>query len=316
MKNQQKPQNSIELLKVVLEKETHTYYKEGDDMKVYPVNNIIPVSSVLGILFPNKLQGAPEHLVKAAGLKGNLVHSEVEEFFRDGKIGFTDEIEAFIKATKDFQHDGVITEKCVGMIIDGISIGGTLDLYFPNEKYLMDIKTTYSVDKPWCKAQLSFYATMLELEGLQVDKIGVMWLRGEKSELIELERIETDGIFELIAKYKNGEALVLTENITPAISQDKIEFLIEYEQKTKEEKAKYDKYRKELYHYMIDNGIEKAELIGSSILTISKVEPTTKKVFDSKLLELENPEIYKKYLGTSDVSGYVKINIKKNKELK
>ncbi len=55
---------------------------------------------------------------------------------------------------------------------------------------LGDIKTTASLDREYLSWQLSIYAYLFELQNplIKVDKLFGIWLRGNKSELVEIER--------------------------------------------------------------------------------------------------------------------------------
>lgn len=54
-------------------------------------------------------------------------------------------------------------------------------------------------------------------------------------------------------------------------------------------------------------GIKKIE---TEHLTITYVEPTTRDLFDSKLLKADNPELYAQYLKPSEVKSSVRIKTK------
>jgi len=64
--------------------EFHTYKVDGD---------IVP--SVTQLLDTGEYNNVPEELLEYARQKGTLVHKEIEEYLKEGKLGFTQEFEEF-----------------------------------------------------------------------------------------------------------------------------------------------------------------------------------------------------------------------------
>lgn len=64
--------------------EFHTYKVDG---------NIVP--SVTQLLDTGEYNDVPESLLEYARQKGTLVHKEIEEYLKEGKLGFTQEFEEF-----------------------------------------------------------------------------------------------------------------------------------------------------------------------------------------------------------------------------
>lgn len=82
---------------------------------------------------------------------------------------------------------------------------------------LADIKTTYRIDKESLSWQLSIYAYLFERQnpGLKVRNLYGVWLRGDKSELIPVERRSDEEVMRLMECEVKGEKYLSTE-IAPA----------------------------------------------------------------------------------------------------
>ena len=81
--------------------------------------------------------------------------------------------------------------------------------------------------------------------------------------------------------------------------------------KSKEEelnllKEKVDKVKETLYGTMENEGIK---TVDRNKLKITYVAPSTRVSVDSKKLQKEEPEIYKKYVKTTTVAGSIKITL-------
>lgn len=84
--------------------EFHTYKIDG---------NIVP--SVTQLLDTGEYNNVPEEVLEYARQKGTLVHKEIEEYLKEGKLGFTQEFEEFkrlfIKYRKLFDERAVFDIK-------------------------------------------------------------------------------------------------------------------------------------------------------------------------------------------------------------
>ena len=106
----------------------------------------------------------PDVLEKAAK-KGTAVHSEIEEYIKNGTVGFTPEFMGYLDLVDEIQFAPQESEIVLpsGDIpdteIDKYIIAGTADLIGTSicGSTLVDIKTTQRVDVRSCAWQLSLY---------------------------------------------------------------------------------------------------------------------------------------------------------------
>lgn len=105
-------------------------------------------------LSPNYDMVNPE-VLQAKAKKGTLIHKEIENFIKENKLGFTDELYEFQKYVKAHNLTSIKSET---MVCNDI-VAGTIDLMFmENDRPIIaDIKTTSVVHKEAVSWQLSIY---------------------------------------------------------------------------------------------------------------------------------------------------------------
>lgn len=259
----------------------------------------------------------PAEVLEKAANKGTAVHKEIENYVKNGDVGFTSELIDYIDITKQLQFTaddsevilpaGEISEDKAGEYF----FAGTADLIgkTPDGYVLADIKTTQRVDMRAYAWQLSLYE---RLAGVKFAKMYIFHL-GKKSKAIPVERIPETEIDRLLECEKNGTiyqepGLVIGAELLARAQQAEAELkAAEEEKKAAEETAKL--YRQKLYEAMREQNISSWETADKSML-ITCVAPTTKTSIDSTKLKKEMPEIAEKYSKTSTVSGYVKITLR------
>ena len=65
--------------------------------------------------------------------------------------------------------------------------------------------------------------------------------------------------------------------------------------------------RQAIYDAMEANDVDKFD---GDLIVITRVKPTTRTTFDSKLFAKERPKTYEKYLRTTEVKGSIRLKVK------
>ena len=78
---------------VVFNEENHTYYLRDKELP-----------SVTSLLDTGEYTDIPESILNYARDKGTLVHKEIEEYLKEGKKGFTQEFEEFVRLFTKYYH--------------------------------------------------------------------------------------------------------------------------------------------------------------------------------------------------------------------
>ena len=172
--------------------DTHQYLVDGI---------LVPsVSTILGAtIFKDKYNSVPSDVLAKAAHFGTQVHLAIET---SEWLHLSDEefivYERWLKLKKQEQITPIEHEQVVN---HGYDYAGTFDMIadIKSERCLVDIKTTYNLDREYLSWQLSMYELA---KGERFDKLYVIWLPKRKgAELVEIERKSEDEIKGLVRGY-------------------------------------------------------------------------------------------------------------------
>jgi len=280
--------------------ETHTYTL--DNKELISVTQLLKLAGVsTDYSFVNN------EVMRKASERGTLIHKEIEEYIKNGEVGFTEELFAFIDYLKENDLEPIASE----LLVNDDEVAGTIDLILKNRKTgkieLDDIKTTSSVNKDYVSWQTSMYS---HLYGKQVDKLKCLHLKGDKLKAIELINKTPEQIASLYQLLKDGTPLEnslvgVDSELAELYETEKLIQAIEQQKKDIEETAK--QMRSAIVEKMKEQGLTKFE---NDKIIISYIAPTTAQIVDSKKLKEEYKEVYEKCLKDSVKSEQIRIKLK------
>lgn len=282
---------------VVFTPEDHRYFLNGKEL-----------SGITGLiksqLFADKYANIPQFVLDRAAERGTIIHESIELY----DAGFepkesTPELNSYKRIKAD---NGLKTLANEYIVSDNKHFASSIDLVFTNggkNIILADIKTTSVLDKEYVRWQLSIYAYLFELQNpdLKVSKLYALWLRGDKSEFVEVERIDTEIVKELLQCEVEGKQFVnplaKTEQTVPAEIKNAEMAVYTIITQIKELDARKKELSKGLLKLMQDNDVKSYK---GEHITLSRKAAYTKKSLDNKKLEDEYPEVYAACLKTTD----------------
>ena len=272
------------------------------------------VISVTQLLQKHKItpsyDAVDKELLRVASERGTLIHEEVENWIKKGESGFTEEAERICRYLSARTDDifNMMTEQTIANDI----VAGRFDVLYTHEKKLVltDIKTGNTKHLFGWSWQLSLYKYLYEkMYGKEIDSLEILWANGDLT-VIPCEYVGDDKIENLLDAEREGR---LISDVDLGVSEEELEELEELMEdiKSKEEelkllKEKVDKVKGILYDTM---GKEGVKTVDRGKLKITYVAPSSRTSVDSKKLEKEEPEIYKKYVNTTTVEGSIKITL-------
>jgi hypothetical protein len=172
-------------------KETHTYLVDGI---VTP-----SVSTILkATIFENKYQDVPEAILKNAAEFGTAIHDAIEH--NDPILLDDTQHEVYERWVVLKEKNNIEPVEQEQMIHYEQEYAGTFDMIanIKGNKCLVDIKTTYNLDKEYLSWQLSMYALAKGHDG----DLYAVWLpKRKKAQLVKIERKEPHQIQELLEVY-------------------------------------------------------------------------------------------------------------------
>jgi hypothetical protein len=247
--------------------------------------------------------------------RGKLIHQEIENYIKNGEIGFTNELQDFIRFVKE--HDLYSLKSEVRLYCP--KLAGTADLIartvdenicdFPIEFVLVDYKTGSKVDKEACRWQLTLYRYLyFVMFGVWINRLKVFHLC-ENSKIIELEPIPQEEVDRLLECERQGIIYTppaIEPSLAMAVYQAE-QVIQQIKQQQEEAEANMKALHEKLMEAMQKKGIKSFE---NERIKICVVEPSTRESVDSKKLKEDMPEVYKQYLKTCNVKGSVRITLR------
>lgn len=273
------------------------------------------VISVTQLLQKHKItpsyDAVDKELLRMASERGTLIHEEVENWIKNNETGFTEEFERICDFLIE-RVDGntkILSEQMVANDI----VAGRFDLLYLDDKkrlVLTDIKTGNSKHLYGWTWQLSLYKYLYEkMYDKKIESLQIFWVNGDLT-VIPCEYVGDDKIENLLNAEREGR---LISDVDLGVSEEELEDLEELmkEIKVKKEELKVledkvGKIQDILYDTM---GKEGVKTVDRGKLKITYVAPSVRTYVDSKKLQKEEPEIYKKYVNTTTVAGSIKITL-------
>lgn len=293
--------------RVVFDSTNHTYHLR--DKELSGVTTMLQRK-----LFPNKYSNVPDSILREAQIKGTYIHEGCELADTVGVAVNCEEVQNYMRLCK--QHK-LSHESSEYLVSDNDYIASQIDkVYRVTAKSfdLADIKTTAKYDSEYVKWQLSVYAYLFELQNpkCKVRNLYGIWLRGDKAELIQEERIPSKVIAELILADKEGRDFVNPYAVTVSeslpVQYQEIEGAIaEIDTQVRYWTDRKKQLVAEVNEQMSETGAYKWE--GESILFRRK-DGYIREDFDKEKFKAEYPELYSRYIKHTAVKGSVELKIK------
>lgn len=289
---------------VVFTPEDHRYFLNGKELS--GITRLIKSQ-----LFKDKYKDIPQFVLDRASERGTMIHESIE--LLDGGFApaeLTPELENYkrIKA-----ENGLLTVENEYIVTDGEHFASGIDLVLSDKEdniVLADIKTTSVLDKEYVMWQLSIYAYFFEVQnpGLKVGKLYALWLRGDKSELAEVQRIDVDIIKDLLQCEVDGRQFVnpLTKADPKVPVEVKNAEMAVYTLVTqiKELTEKKKQLSDGLLKLMQDNNVKSYK---GEYITLSRKAASTREDIDKAKLKKDFPEAYAACVKTTNISESLQI---------
>ena len=294
------------------DEKTHTYTTE-DGRELISVTTLLKKAGIS----PN-YDFVNEEVLKAAADRGTLIHKEIEDYIKKGEIGFTKELQEFIRYITENKLKVLASEKQVNNDL----VAGTIDLILETEKgniIYADIKTTSTIHTDSVSWQLSIYKDLdlnntydnyqdylnATLQVWHFDKDGNLTVK-------DLFEVATEYLEKLYESYAQGTKfeIVADENaLTELYNAERIIEFFEKEKAKAEENAKV--VREKIVASMKEQGLTKFE---NDKISITYIAPTERVTFDSTAFKKDQPELYKQYSKSSMTKESVRIKLKESKD--
>lgn len=284
--------------------EEHRYFLNGKELR--GITEMLQRQ-----VFPGMYANIPQFVLNRAAERGTMIHESIELL----DSGFepketTQELESY----KRIKHDnGLKTLENEYLVTDGENFASAIDLVFTNggkNIILADIKTTSVLNKEYVRWQLSIYAYLFELQNidLKVNKLYALWLRYDKSEFAEMERIDTEVIKELLQCEVEGRQFVnplaKADTEVPVAIKNAEYSVYTLVTQIKELNEKKKQLSKGLLKLMQENDVKSYK---GKYVTLSRKAASTREDIDKKKLKEEYPEAYNACIKVTNIKESLQI---------
>lgn len=288
-------------MNIQFDEKKHEYKVDGH--KVISVTQLLKKHG----LSPNyDTMGIDPQVLENAKNRGTIVHEDIENYIKNGEIGFTAELQDFIEYSKDMKY--LISEEAVGNDV----VAGTIDMVVMDGDVIkcVDFKTTSTIYKESVTWQLSIYAYLWNKSGRkpEIQEIEAWHLR-DGIKAYKFPRKTDAEIEELLECERKGEIYQTKE-----IALNERNALLEINNSMKEIKAKLEalESRKKGYEEAILKAMEETgtTLIDDPAIRITYIPATTRVSIDTTKLKKEQPEIAKQYEKETPVKATIRITLR------
>lgn len=157
-----------------------TFLEQGH---IYTLNGqrLPCVSDLCRFIHREVYQDAPRWKMEQAALRGTAVHAAAEALDKQGTAQIPEEhlpyLQAYIAFLQDYRPSWDLIEQ--PLYHPRHLYAGTIDRFgaIRGDAALVDIKTTYTVYKPLCRAQLNLYRLLLIARGYPVHRMYILHLK-------------------------------------------------------------------------------------------------------------------------------------------
>jgi len=246
-----------------------------------------------------------EEVLKAKADKGTLIHKEIEEYLKEGKIGFTKELQSFIK----WREESGATDFKSEVMLNNNLIAGTCDLMFKCDgfNYIADIKTTSTLHKNSVSWQLSLYNY---LNGSLADYAQAFHFVDGELMIVSVPLKPKEEIEELLNCYQEKreyKPLAVIPDEALATIQQAEAIIAKCKKDIEEAETRKKMVIEAVMSVMEERGIINYE---TDSVQLSYIAPYTKKLVDSAKLKREYPEVAEKVMRDQYVKATLRIKLK------
>ena len=151
----------------------HVYLLDGEELPC--------VSDLCRFMHKEIYKDTPVWQMEQAAARGTAVHLATETLDQQGAADIEEEYLPYLQAYAAFRTQHSVSWELIEQPFyhPDHRYAGTIDRYglLDGEKALVDVKTTYTVYRPLCAAQLNLYRLMLIARGYDVQRLYILHLK-------------------------------------------------------------------------------------------------------------------------------------------
>lgn len=299
---------------VMFLEECHSYFLNGKELK--GITGMIERQ-----LFPNKYDNVPKSVLDKAAELGTAIHKGCQMYDEVMIDNGLPQVAVYKKLLeKEFPNSQVIANEYI--VTDGEYFASPIDKVFQigeNLVAIVDVKTTYELDKEYVSWQTSIYKYLFEKQnpGIKVGGLFALWLPKNENQLgkagfFVVDDKGSDAVVALMEAEKNGEQYVAAVTKTVEehhviLASDAIDEMIEAERLMTHYKDIYEGYKQDALDAMLKYGVKSFDA-GKVKMTL--VVGGKSMWFDSTRFKKENPDLYAQYMKESETKDSIRVTVR------
>lgn len=317
----------------------HTYTRLSDGKQLTGVTTMMRLVGVSA-----DYSSVPQEVLDAAADRGTMVHRLCEKTHeKNADVDVFDEIDVYdilksegILKSIDTpygmeqanEYRNLITKgnyihiQSEYLVSDMENIASSVDVVLTTEELakknsviLVDIKTTSSIHHEALSWQLSIYKDLFEKQNpdIKVEAVYGIWLPKPQygtSMMFKENQKTAEEVSRLVECLKNGETYAQLPDAIfcpPDNIMDSFKEYLEAKNRIRRDTEIVKKFEDNLLKMFEDNDVKKWDFDNASF---TRTLPTTRKSFDSKAFEKDNPELYAQYIKESTTKSSLRVTIK------
>lgn len=299
---------------VMFLEECHSYFLNGKELK--GITGMIERQ-----LFPNKYDNVPKSVLDKAAELGTAIHRGCQMYDEVMIDNGLPQVAVYKKLLeKEFPNSQVIANEYI--VTDGEYFASPIDKVFQigeNLVAIVDVKTTYELDKEYVSWQTSIYKYLFEKQnpGIKVGGLFALWLPKNENQLgkagfFVVDDKGSDAVVSLMEAEKNGEQYVAAVTKTVEehhviLASDAIDEMIEAERLMTHYKDIYEGYKQDALDAMLKYGVKSFDA-GKVKMTLVVGGKSMR--FDSTRFKKENPDLYAQYMKESETKDSIRVTVR------
>lgn len=299
---------------VMFLEECHSYFLNGK--KLEGITGMLERQ-----LFPKKYDNVPKKVLDNAAELGTAIHKGCQMYDEVMIDNGLPQVAVYKKLLeKEFPNTQVIANEYI--VTDGEYFASPIDKVFQIEENLVaivDVKTTYELDKEYVSWQTSIYKYLFEKQnpGIKVGGLFALWLPKNENQLgkagfFVVDDKGSDAVVALMEAEKNGEQYVAAvtkrgEEHHVILASDAIDEMIEAERLMTHYKDIYEGYKQEALDAMLKYGVKSFDA-GKVKMTLVVGGKSMR--FDSTRFKKENPDLYAQYMKESETKDSIRVTVR------
>ena len=300
---------------VMFLEECHSYFLDGKELK--GITGMIERQ-----LFPNKYDNVPKSVLDKAAELGTAIHKGCQMYDEIMIDNGLPQVAVYKKLLeKDFPTGKVIANEYI--VTDGEYFASPIDKVIQvteNMVAIVDVKSTYELDKEYVSWQTSIYKYLFEKQnpGIKVGGLLCLWLPKNENQLSKagfffVDDKGSEAVVALMEAEKKGEKYVPV--VTPKkeqhviLAENAINEMLEAERLMGHYKDIYEKYKQEALDAMLKYGVKSFD---SEKVKMTLVPGGKSMRFDSTRFKKEQPDLYAQYLKESETKDSLRLTVRDN----